>query len=222
MKLAKAYLFLYNTAAAIGWSLVLGNLIWGVYADDAWSAVEWSLKISQTAAVLEILHCLLGLVRASVFSTILQVSSRIYILWVVADPFHDAVGQFLAFKTMVLAWSLTEIPRYAYFAIGQVQKPPKWMTWLRYSSFMPLYPLGAASEAACLYTVLPLIKEARPYSIYMPNTLNFALDSYFTSICSLLIYIPGLPFMYSHMIGQRAKYVKPADVRSTSASKKVD
>mmetsp|Transcript_4384 Transcript_4384/g.18658 ORF Transcript_4384/g.18658 Transcript_4384/m.18658 type:complete len:124 (+) Transcript_4384:664-1035(+) len=123
---------------------------------------------------------------------------------------------------MVLAWSLTEIPRYAYFAIGQVQKPPKWMTWLRYSSFMPLYPLGAASEAACLYTVLPLIKEARPYSIYMPNTLNFALDSYFTSICSLLIYIPGLPFMYSHMIGQRAKYVKPADVRSTSASKKVD
>lgn len=114
----------------MGRAFVFGNLCWGLYIGQPWLAIEDSLKICQTAAVLEVAHVLLGVVRANLFSTGLQVGSRLYLLWVVVDQF-DVVTKFLAFSTMVVAWTLSEIPRYTYFAVAQVQKPPYWLTWMR-------------------------------------------------------------------------------------------
>ena len=39
---------------------------------DFWSTIEKTLKFSQTAAVLEIVHSMLGLVRSPVMTTTLQ------------------------------------------------------------------------------------------------------------------------------------------------------
>lgn len=129
------------------------------------------------------------------------------LVWGVAD----AVGKVhdnRSFVSMVLAWSLTEIPRYFYFAVAAVSNTvPYWVTWTRYSTFIPLYPVGASSEALTLYAALPYIRDARPFSIDMPNRFNFAFDYYTLCLVILVLYIPGLPFMYSHMRRQRRKYV---------------
>ncbi|CAC9888407.1 unnamed protein product [Aureobasidium pullulans] len=48
---------------------------------------------------------------------------------------------------MLIAWSITEVIRYSYFAInlstGSV--PNAWL-WLRYNTFFILYPLGISSS----------------------------------------------------------------------------
>lgn len=59
---------------------------------------------------------------------------------------------------MVLAWSSTEIIRYAFYAVSILQCEPRWLLWLRYTTFYVLYPIGAGSEAALIYSTLPLQK----------------------------------------------------------------
>jgi very-long-chain (3R)-3-hydroxyacyl-CoA dehydratase len=52
--------------------------------------------------------------------------------------------------------------------------------------------LGAGSEWALIYAVLPHVQD--PW--------NFVLAAI------LLMYVPGFYHMYTHMIGQRRKYLK--------------
>jgi very-long-chain (3R)-3-hydroxyacyl-CoA dehydratase len=49
------------------------------------------------------------------------------------------------FTTMLLAWSLTEVIRYTYYATSLLGIKIRALDWLRYTTFLPLYPLGAAS-----------------------------------------------------------------------------
>lgn len=66
---------------------------------------------------------------------------------------------------MVLAWSLTEIIRYSFYASNLAGYEPKFLLWLRYTTFYILYPLGAGSEAFLIYSTLP-------FSSPFPTTLQ--------------------------------------------------
>jgi very-long-chain (3R)-3-hydroxyacyl-CoA dehydratase len=59
------------------------------------------------------------------------------------------------YATMVLAWSATEVIRYLYYAFGLVGFTPRPLTWLRYTTFYLLYPIGAGSEAFLIFSTLP-------------------------------------------------------------------
>lgn len=191
-----------------GWIIVLIRLLIAVVNHtQVYPAVDLPLKIFQTGALLEILHSLTGIIRAPAATTALQVGSRLLLVWGVADPIHE-VRSTISFTTMVLAWSLTEIPRYFYFSVGAVtSNVPFWVTFTRYSTFLPLYPLGASSEWFTLFAALPYIYKTKIFSIYMPNRLNFTFDYYTYCLIILALYIPGLPFMFHHMLRQRRKYV---------------
>lgn len=60
-----------------------------------------------------------------------------------------------AYSTMVFAWSLTEVVRYLFYALSLLNVSAPFLNWLRYSTFIPLYPLGAGSEAYISYLTLP-------------------------------------------------------------------
>lgn len=87
------YLILYNVLACTGWSIVfllsLQTLAEGVFKDGLFQALAnvyatkglaTFLTYSQSAALLEIVHAGLGLVRSPVIVTAMQVSSRIVAL----------------------------------------------------------------------------------------------------------------------------------------------
>lgn len=80
-----AYLALYNLASAAGWAFVLFITVTKYLAKAApealWQDVQLPLKIVQTAAVLEVFHSLFGLVRSPLMTTIMQVASRVILLW---------------------------------------------------------------------------------------------------------------------------------------------
>lgn len=46
--------------------------------------------------------------------------------------------------TLFMAWSVTEIVRYGYFALKVLGVSPYPLVWFRYSTFIFLYPLGVA------------------------------------------------------------------------------
>ncbi|QRW23968.1 Electron transfer flavoprotein domain [Rhizoctonia solani] len=89
---------------------------------------------------------------------------------------------------MVLAWSITEVIRYSFYACNLAGSEPHFLVWLRYTTFYVLYPLGAWSENALTYSTLPnsspLSGKWTPYDY---------LRGFF-----VLIWTPGLYVMYTY------------------------
>ncbi|KAJ9270755.1 hypothetical protein DTO212C5_3252 [Paecilomyces variotii] len=177
------------------------------------------LTVTQTLAVLEILHSLIGIVRAPFFTTFLQVASRLLLVWGVMFLFRDQgnggivggdyegagkgltqgpgakVGDF-AFLGCMGAWGITEIIRYGFFALQVLGvRVPSWWMWLRYNTFFVLYPIGISSECILIFKALEPAAELNP------------LYKWFL-IANLVIYVPGSYILYTHMMAQRRRVLR--------------
>ncbi|CAL9122545.1 unnamed protein product [Musa acuminata var. zebrina] len=222
--LRRIYLSLYNWTVFVGWQFHLPRpvhflahavlfqvLYFAVKAlreggpTTVYGFVERPLQLAQTAAVMEILHGLVGLVRSPVSATLPQIGSRLFLTWGILWSFPETRAHILV-SSLVISWSITEIIRYSFFGMKEAFGfAPSWFLWLRYSTFFILYPTGITSEVGLIYVALPYIKASEKYCIRMPNKWNFSFDYFSASILALAIYIPGIPHMYQYMLGQRRK-----------------
>lgn len=75
--------------------------------------------------------------------------------------------------------------------LQEIAQPPYVQLWLRYSAFLPLYPLGVASELTMAYLALPIIKAKQPLSVHLPNLFNFGFDYYTVCWAIIVAYLPG-------------------------------
>ncbi|KAE8722370.1 Very-long-chain (3R)-3-hydroxyacyl-CoA dehydratase PASTICCINO 2A [Hibiscus syriacus] len=152
-----------------------------------------------------ILHGLIGLVRSPVSSTLPQIGSRLYLTWGILWSFPEIRTHILV-TSLVISWAITEIIRYSFFGMKEAFGfAPSWHLWLRYSTFLVLYPTGITSEVGLIYFSLPYIKASEKYCIGMPNKWNFSYDNFYAAILALGIYFPGSPHMYRYMLGQRKR-----------------
>ncbi|KAK4761443.1 hypothetical protein SAY87_029327 [Trapa incisa] len=211
--LRRLYLSIYNWSVFLGWFQVLVLAVRTLKESghvQVYSAVERPLQLAQTAAVLEIIHGLVGLVRSPITATLPQIGSRLYLTWGILYSFPQAQSHVLV-SSLVISWSITEIIRYSFFGLKETLGfAPSWLLWLRYSTFLLLYPTGITSEVGLIYTALPYIMNSEKYCIRMPNTWNFSFDYYYAAILALGIYVPGSPHMYSYMLGQRKRALSKA------------
>lgn len=155
--------------------------------------LETYTRLTQSLAGLEVLHSLVGIVRAPLMTTLMQVASRFLLVWGIAYNFPQSTQHSPAYATMLLAWSFTEVVRYSYFvfSLSGVGVPKLW-TWLRYNTFMVLYPLGIASECWLVYNAIPLANKLRV-------EYGYALWAI------LAIYVPGSYILFTHMLKQRRR-----------------
>ena len=114
-------------------------------------------------------------------------------------------------STMVLAWSITEIIRYSYYTVSLFNVKIGFLTWLRYTLFIVLYPIGAGSELLCIYKAFSEMDSVKPYDIEMPNKFNFTFRFQFVVVLIALSYIPGFPQLYCYMFSQRRKILGRRD-----------
>ncbi|CAN6673660.1 very-long-chain (3R)-3-hydroxyacyl-CoA dehydratase Phs1p [Trichomonascus vanleenenianus] len=194
----KGYLITYNTLSAFFWGCVLVRLLvlYPLVGPKfvAGGMAEFTRNV-QTAALLEAVHSALGLVKSPIVTTVMQIASRLLLVWGVVDRFPE-VAQSPIYSTMVFAWSVTEVIRYSYYALNLARgSVPKAIVWLRYNAFFVLYPLGAGSEVLLAYFALDDAQAFDPrYALFLKAVL--------------LIYIPGFYVMYTHMIKQRRRVMK--------------
>ena len=114
-------------------------------------------------------------------------------------------------STMVLAWSITEIIRYSYYTASLINVKIGFLTWLRYTLFIILYPIGAGSELLCIFKAFPEMSSYKPYDVEMPNRLNFTLRFQYVVLLIVLSYLPGFPQLYCYMFSQRKKILGRRD-----------
>lgn len=206
--LRRLYLSVYNWTVCFGWVQVLYLVLKTLKEsghEHVYDAAERPMLFAQTAAVLEILHGLLGLVRSPVSATLPQIGSRLYLVWGILYSFPETRNHILV-TSLLISWSLTEIIRYSFFGLKEAFGfAPSWLLWLRYSTFLLLYPTGISSEVGLIYIALPFIKNSDKYCVRMPNKWNFSFDYFYAAIVALGIYVPGSPHMYRYMLAQRKK-----------------
>ncbi|RLN22191.1 geranylgeranyl transferase type-1 subunit beta [Panicum miliaceum] len=209
--LRRVYLSVYNWVVFAGWAQVLYYAVLALREsghEAVYAAVERPLQFAQTAAIMECCDKVvffLGLVRSPVSATLPQIGSRLFLTWGILWSFPETQSHILV-TTLVISWSITEIIRYSFFGMKEALGfSPSWLLWLRYSTFMVLYPTGISSEVGLIWIALPYIKASEKYCFRLPNRWNFSYDYYFTSMLALMIYIPGSPHMFTYMLSQRKK-----------------
>ncbi|KAM0801347.1 tyrosine phosphatase-like protein [Usnea florida] len=190
------YLVGYNLVCAVLWTAVLGRVILLVPLvgfGNVHGGVGEFTKWTQTLALLEIVHSASGLVRSPLLTTILQVSSRLFLIWAVVDRYPSSTGSSIFYSSMLLAWSVTEVIRYSYFVWNlQGNGVPGFMTWLRYNTFYVLYPIGIFSECVLIWNA-SMVAE-RPLQLLFWVVLG--------------VYVPGTYVLFTHMITQRRKIMR--------------
>ena len=90
-------------------------------------------------------------------------------------------------------------------AAAQLGKPHAAHTWLRYSTFLLLYPIGVFGECLLYAAARAGLYAAGPVAMGVPLTYGHLLDWFV-----LPAYVPGLPLLYLHMLAQRAKVLGKA------------
>ena len=79
--------------------------------------------------------------------------------------------------------------------------------------FWFIYPFGTTLEMSCFYlavrNVLSIEPETeRPFTILMPNKLNFELKYQWIVYFMTTAFLFGFPWLYTHMISQHKKFYK--------------
>ena len=209
-----------GAAAAAGVAAVAGGAVGdaidnasppggGGEGDSAWAAIGSPLVVFQYLALLEVLHALTGMVRTAWLPTLLQVASRVGCV-AVADALSSTHAS-PAIPIIGVAWGFTEVVRYSWYALNLVGKPPRLHTWLRYSTFLVLYPIGVLGE-------IQLYRDALPRLWAVPALFNAVSAGAIAQYAILPAYVPGLPFMYAFMLGQRKKALSSTSSSARSSS----
>ncbi|KAI9813565.1 MAG: hypothetical protein M1826_002478 [Phylliscum demangeonii] len=239
------YLLLYNSFSLLLWSTILLRVLFLILyllllsppttTTTVWRSLAHThalvgplVRRTQTLAVLELAHSAAGLVRAPVRTTAIQIASRLLLVWAVVEVRASAsastteaeettVGDHPVYASMLLAWSVTEVVRYAYFVAmlwpagtTDSRGGGAWgwgwgggwgwpaLRWLRYHTFLVLYPVGIASEAFLIGRAVAPLLERGPVAWAWAWVLRAVL----------VAYVPGSYIMYTHMIAQRRRMMR--------------
>ncbi|KAI6316415.1 hypothetical protein MCOR34_004369 [Pyricularia oryzae] len=190
------YLLLYNSASFLLWSYILVTAFTTyLSAGNAavWNRLHLAVRWTETLAALEVAHAIFGLVRASPLTTAVQVAGRNTLVWAICRNYPDVAAANWAYTSMVIAWAVADVVRFAYFALdGVFGQVPGWLVWLRYNMFIVLYPPGILSEAWLCYKIIEPSKSRNPMYQYLLWT-------------GITFYVPASYILFSHMFAQRRK-----------------
>ncbi|GIQ88546.1 protein-tyrosine phosphatase-like, PTPLA [Kipferlia bialata] len=188
MGLTKSYLLTYNAAQFGIWSYAVfltlkciaqGNI------DKVYAEAGLYVLIGQTLMIMDVVHAALKMIRSNPVTAFLQIVSRVYVCWAVMYPMTEDMGGFLrspVVSSLYLAWGVTEMIRYSYYNLNMVNKVPYVLSWIRYNAFLPLYPIGVASEmffviGSGFVYMLHGDVHPDPLRVRMPNCLNASYSS---------------------------------------------
>ena len=154
----KKYFIAYNGVSLALWATItlraiaiMALLIPTTHLYVLHEALHPLLTVTQSLAILEIIHSLVGIVRASPLTTLLQIASRLFLVWGVVGLFPEVVankrifgdrvqhypgapGGSLAYAGILMAWGITECVRYSFFVWKEClgnDRVPSWLIWLR-------------------------------------------------------------------------------------------
>ncbi|XP_032799343.2 very-long-chain (3R)-3-hydroxyacyl-CoA dehydratase [Daphnia magna] len=212
--LRKTYLFVYNLWQFLGFTYIFSILVFKYsrigldFIPTAYQSVHYPLKFCQLMQALEIFHPLFGYTKGSVMEPTVQVGGRSIILFCLIEAEERIQNKPVIFY-LILCWSVIELFRYPYYMTRVYNRDFGIITWLRYTVWIPLYPLGFLCEGIVILRNIPYFEETEKFSVGLPNKWNFSF--HFPTLMRmylLFFFLPAMYTMMSYMSKQRQKKLK--------------
>ncbi|CAL5208174.1 unnamed protein product [Lathyrus oleraceus] len=203
-RISTLYLLAYNSFQAIGWAvsltIILFNLLSTSSVTGTFTSAGTLICFLQSAAFLEVIHGAIGLVPSGVLLPMLQWSGRTHFVLAIVRGIPEVQELPFVFITF-LAWSIGEVIRYSHYAFSCLGNCPSWITYIRYTAFIVLYPLGVfPGEVWAMYQALPIIKKKNIYA----DSFSSLPFSYYDFLKVVIVVYPFLWFkLYLHLFKQR-------------------
>lgn len=206
------YLFLYNMTMFVMFTTVVLTILMNCYTgitDQQIEYVAYLVKILTYAQLLETIHPMLGLVPGGPFMPFLQVLGRMIVNYYLIEP--EILHNSKPFAhLLLLVWSTIEIFRYSYYTLRVLNIEQYLITWLRYSLFIPLYPLGGIGESRVVFATIAYYEKNNLYNLKLPNAANISFNSaIFLKFYIFFMLWPTIYFLMKHMWHQRGKQLIP-------------
>ncbi|XP_039251681.1 very-long-chain (3R)-3-hydroxyacyl-CoA dehydratase-like [Styela clava] len=220
--LRRGYLVLYNVIQFLAHCYIFffltvnifrgGTKLFPIAYDRCGNAVHFAVVLSFMEAV----HPFTGIMKGSWITPLMQVFGRnfaLFCLWLAAD----FIKHEWYVTVLLLAWSSIEMVRYPFYVCETANIPSRIVTWLRYSLWIPLYPLGVSMETVLYIRVSQVFAERGMYELNMPNAFNFTFKFIWLIrlYVALLLYtivtvmIPHMWKMRQRKLNGRRKYKQP-------------
>lgn len=90
--------------------------------------------------------------------------------------------------------------RYPYYMSQLYKRDNGLLTWLRYTAWVILYPMGFTCEAMIVFRNLIFVEHSEKWTVSLPNFLNFTFHfPTFLRIYLLFVMIPAIYTLMRHM-----------------------
>ncbi|XP_012674182.1 very-long-chain (3R)-3-hydroxyacyl-CoA dehydratase [Clupea harengus] len=208
--LKKGYLFMYNLVQFLGFSWIFVNMTVRLFIlgqdsfYDTFHTIADMMYFCQILAVLEVVNPALGLVNSGIVPPLIQVFGRNFVLFIILGALEDMHNKPVVFFIFYL-WSSIEIFRYPFYMLACIDTKWALLTWLRYTIWMPLYPLGVISEAVAVIQAMPVFDETKILSVPLPAALGTSLSFSFALHVYLVLMFLGLFINFRHLYKLRRR-----------------
>ncbi|KAG7201078.1 hypothetical protein KM043_017621 [Ampulex compressa] len=207
----KVYLMIYNLCQFIGFIYI--SIVMGIKYSrdgpesmrDTYTSVGNPMKFIQLLQFLEVMHPLFGYTKSSTFVAFVEVGGRAFVLFCMIEVEPRMQTKPVVFY-LFLIWSTVQIVRYPHYILQLLSVEIPFFTWLRYTIWMPLYPLSFVCEGIIILRNIPYFEETQRFTISLPNAWNFAFHfPTFMKIYLLVLCLPGIYTVMSRMNDIRCK-----------------
>lgn len=162
----KAYLLSFNFFQACTYGYILVNCILGVLNStkkdeiltlaphfNAWKELGKYMIIAQVVAFLETVNGIVGLSKTNWMTSLFQNIGRGMVVAVIHYNSAESEGadDIGVITYLMIVWCSIEVIRYPLYCLTLMKVKFELLIWLRYTAFIPLYPLGIVLEYATLF-----------------------------------------------------------------------
>uniref|UniRef100_A0A8C8Z608 Very-long-chain (3R)-3-hydroxyacyl-CoA dehydratase n=1 Tax=Prolemur simus TaxID=1328070 RepID=A0A8C8Z608_PROSS len=210
ISLRKGYLFMYNLVQFLGFSWIFVNLTVRFFIlgkesfYDTFHTVADIMYFCQMLAVVETINAAIGVIKSPVIPCLIQLLGRNFILFIIFGTMEEMQNKAVVFFVFYL-WSSIEIFRYPFYMLCCIDMDWKVLTWLRYTVWIPIYPLGCLAEAVAVIQSIPIFNETGRFSFTLPYPVKIKVRfSFFLQIYLIMLFL-GLYINFRHLYKQRRR-----------------
>uniref|UniRef100_A0A2K6EUK2 Very-long-chain (3R)-3-hydroxyacyl-CoA dehydratase n=1 Tax=Propithecus coquereli TaxID=379532 RepID=A0A2K6EUK2_PROCO len=210
VSLRKGYLFMYNLVQFLGFSWIFVNMTVRFFIlgkesfYDTFHTVADMMYFCQMLAVVETINAAIGVIKSPVLPCLIQLLGRNFILFIIFGTMEEMQNKAVVFFVFYL-WSTVEIFRYPFYMLCCLDMDWKVLTWLRYTVWIPIYPLGCLAEAVSVIQSIPIFNETGRFSFTLPYPVKIKVRfSFFLQIYLIMLFL-GLYINFRHLYKQRRR-----------------
>uniref|UniRef100_A0A672YDM7 Very-long-chain (3R)-3-hydroxyacyl-CoA dehydratase n=1 Tax=Sphaeramia orbicularis TaxID=375764 RepID=A0A672YDM7_9TELE len=173
---------------------------------DTFHSISKVMFFCQILASVEVLNAAFGVVRTRVLPSLIQVVGRNFILFIIFGSLEEMQNKPVVFFVFYL-WSSIEIIRYPFYLLSYCDIEWKTLTWLRYTVWIPLYPLGVLAEAVAVIQAIPMFDETKLFSIPLPKPIGTSVSFSYILYIYLVLMVLGLYINFCHLYKLRMRRI---------------